>query len=102
ATSPAETLALLEARNVTHIVLPSWDPLLENYLRIGRKLPADAPLPADTFLHAAKRWALPAWLQPVPYPLPAIGGMETASVVVLKRTGEIDVGLALARLADYF
>ncbi|MCC5024587.1 MAG: hypothetical protein J6386_18125 [Candidatus Synoicihabitans palmerolidicus] len=102
ATSPAETIALLEAHGVSHIVLPSWDTLLDNYVRIGRKLPGDAPLPEDTFLHAISRWALPSWLQAVPYPLPQISGLENDTVVVFERTAESSERLALARLAEYF
>ena len=102
ATSPAETEALLNARDVSHLVMTSWDPLLENYVRIGRRLPTDAPLPEDTFLHALQRWALPAWLQPVPYPLPAIGGMENERILVFRCSDEPSDAIGLARLAEYF
>lgn len=102
ATSPAETIALLEAREVRYVAVPTWDGLLENYVRIGRKLPPTAALPADTFVAALNRWALPAWLRPVPYPLPAIEGMDGAAVRVFERDDASTAGIALARLAEYF
>ena len=47
------------------------------------------------------RWALPPWVQPLPYRLPAIAGFEGQTVQVLKITEDTDRALALSRLAEY-
>ncbi len=95
ATTAEEAQALLNHRGVTRLVLPSWDTDLDAFVRWTQGNPN------DTFLAAVRRWALPPWLQPLPYRLPEITGLEGQSVVVLQVTANTDRALALSRLADY-
>jgi hypothetical protein len=95
ATTAEEAQALLAQRGVTHLVLPSWDPELDEFVRWTSNNPN------DTFLAALHRWALPPWLQPLPYRLPDITGMEGQSIVILQVTENSDRALALSRLAEY-
>lgn len=95
ATTLDEAQALLERRGVTHLVLASWDTEMDEFVKWTKNNPA------DTFLAALHRWALPPWVQPVPYHLPQIGGFERQSVLVLKITADTDRALSLSRLAEY-
>lgn len=94
--SREETLALLQARQVTHIILPSWDPLLAEYARLGSQTPD------KTFLAALETWALPSWLRAIPYRIPAMAGLGDPQAVVLEVTEEFDTITATSRLAEYF
>lgn len=95
ATTLDEAQALLARRGVTHLVLPSWDTEMDEFVKWTKNNPA------DTFLAALHRWALPPWLQPLPYRLPEIAGFEGRSVLVLKITEDTDRALSLSRLAEY-
>jgi len=96
ATTADEAQALLNQRGVTHLVLPSWDTDLEEFVRWTKTNPNDA------FFTAVRRWALPPWLQPLTYRLPGIAGFEGQSVMILKITDNTDRALAASRLAEYF
>lgn len=96
ATSPAEALALIQQRGVTHLVLPSWDPFLEEYARLG------SSMVDRSFVAALKRWAPFFWLRPVAYHLPEIAGFEAQSVVVFEVIEEQDESVALSVMAEYF
>lgn len=96
ATSPQEALALIEKRGVTHIVIPSWDQYLNEYLRLG------AGQVDLAFLSGLRNWALPPWLRPVAYQLPAVAGYEGQSVAVFEVVEEQDEATSLSRLAEYF
>jgi hypothetical protein len=95
ATTADEAQALLNQRGVSHLVLASWDTDLDEFVRWTSANPNDA------FLAALRRWALPPWLQPRAYRLPAIAGLEGQSLVVFQVTDNTDRALALSRLADY-
>lgn len=95
ATTLDEAQALLARRGVTHLVLPSWDTEMDEFVKWTKNNPA------DTFLAALHRWALPPWLQPLAYRLPEIAGFEGRSVLVLKITDDTDRALSLSRLAEY-
>jgi hypothetical protein len=95
ANTAEEALALLNQHGVTHIVLPSWDPDLDEFVRWTLRRPE------DSFLNALQRWALPPWLRPWPYKLPTVAGFEGQSVVILEVTDESDRPAALSRLAEY-
>jgi hypothetical protein len=95
ATTADEAQALLGQHGVTHIVLPSWDPDLDEFVRWTLRRPE------DSFLNALQRWALPPWIRPWPYKLPAIAGFEGQSIAVLEVTDESDRPAALSRLAEY-
>ena len=96
ATSPNEALALIERREVTHIVIPSWDRYLNEYVRLGA---GQADL---AFLGGLRNWALPPWLRPMAYQLPAVAGYEGQSVAVFAVVEEQDEATSLSRLAEYF
>ena len=96
ATTADEALALLNQRSVTHIILPSWDADLDEFARwtLGK--------PEDAFVTAMHHWALPPWLRPLPYRLPAVAGFEGQSVAILQVTDEDSRAAATGRLAEYF
>ena len=96
ATTASEAFALLRQRDVAFIILPSWDSDLDEFARWTLRNPEDA------FVMALHHWALPPWLRPLPYNLPAVGGFEGQSVVILKVTDEDNRAAALSRLAEYF
>ena len=96
ATSPDEAQAVARGRSLNYIVVPSWDPFLDDYARLGSN-EVDHSLIA--LLH---RWQPPRWLRPVPYHLPQAAGFEGQSVAIF-RVGEVqDNALALSCLAEYF
>ncbi|AOS43564.1 hypothetical protein Verru16b_00611 [Lacunisphaera limnophila] len=96
ASSPQEALALVQNRGVTHLVLPSWDRTLDEFVRLGGG-PAD-----QAFLGSLRRWAQPGWLRPVAYRLPAVPGYEDQSVTIFAVVEEQEEVVALSRLAEYF
>ncbi len=96
AKTATDALELIQGRGVTHIILPSWDSDLDQFARWTFSNPEDA------FISAIHHWALPPWLQPLPYQLPANVGFDGQSVVILKVIDETNRGAALARLAEYF
>jgi tetratricopeptide (TPR) repeat protein len=96
ATSPDEAHALVRRREVTHIVIPSWDRGLDEYARIGSNQSENALI---SLLH---RWLPPRWLRPVPYQMPEIAGFEGQSVIVFEVVEVQENAIALSQLADYF
>jgi hypothetical protein len=96
ATTVSEAQALINQRGITHIVLPSWDSDLDEFARWT------LPNPEDAFVAALHHWALPSWLQPLPYKLPSGVGFDGQSVVILKVTDESSQAASLSRLAEYF
>lgn len=95
-TSDTETLALLEKREVTHIIIPSWDPALDDFARIG------SGNPSGTFMAVLHRWEVKPWLRPVVYPIPQIDGWDRASVAVFEVVAEQEEADAVSRVAEYF
>ncbi|HEY4300100.1 MAG TPA: hypothetical protein VGM73_04450 [Candidatus Didemnitutus sp.] len=91
-----EAQARISERQVGFLVLPSWDADLDQFARWSLANPEDA------FVSALHHWAIPAWLRPIPYPLPAVPGFENESVVVLKVTDDSGRAAALSNLAEYF
>ncbi|MEO7414827.1 MAG: hypothetical protein ABIZ81_15890 [Opitutaceae bacterium] len=96
ATSPAEALALIQQRGITHVVIPSWDSVLEDYTRIG------SSLSERSFIAALKHWAPLVWLKPLPYQLPKISGFEAHSVAVFEVVEEQEESTTLSWQAEYF
>lgn len=95
-TATDETLALVERRGLTHIVLPSWDRFLDEYARLG------AGQLETTFIDSLHQWMPPRWLRPVAYQMPAIEGFESQSVAVFEVVELQENAVALSRLAEYF
>jgi len=95
-TSRPETIALLRQRGVTHIVIPSWDAFFDSYLQSA------SMQIGEMFYRSLNRWALPAWLQPVPYQLPSIPGFEKQFVRIFAVVDEQEEPVAASRLTEYF
>jgi hypothetical protein len=95
-TSQDEALALVQRRQVTHIVLASWDPALEQLAELGGDKEQKSLV---ALLH---RWLPPRWLRPVPYRMPEITGFEGQSIVVFEVVELQDNSVALSHLAEYF
>ncbi len=95
-TSSDEGEALARKREITHVLMPSWDPLLEEYARLGSNRPE------KTLITMLKNWLPPRWLRPVPYILPQSEGTGTRSLAVFEVTDVQDQAAALARMAEYF
>ena len=96
APTPEGALELVRKREITHIVLPSWDARLDAYAREG---PGQ---PEETFFGRLEHWNLPVWLRPVAYPMPKIPGYEGLSVAVFEVVEDQDDATAESRLAEYF
>ena len=96
ATSVEEAWALIKQRNISYIVIPSWDVFLDQYARMGSNMPD------RVFINSLHQWKLPSWLRPITYYLPDISGYEGQAVIVLKVVDEQDDALALSNLAEYF
>lgn len=102
ADSEEEISVLLKSRGITHIALPSWDPILDQLVRVGMKLPQDQPLPPNTFAVALKEWVFPLWMGPMDYVIPNQRGFEGFGLKVFTIEAVQDRDLALSRLADFF
>ncbi len=96
ASSQEEAFALVQRRGISYIVIPSWDSFLDEFARMGSGQSEGA------FINALHRWALPAWLRPIPYNIPAITGFENQSVAVFEVVDEQEPAAAFSRLAEYF
>jgi hypothetical protein len=96
-TRPDETLALINQRGVTHIVVPSWDTDLDDFARMGLKQPMDSFIYA---LHQTDGGIFP-WLRALPYNLPEIPGFKEPSVLVLEVTDDTDPATLRSRLVEY-
>lgn len=96
ASTPEEAKELIDQRGVTHIVIPSWDPYLETYTRMGMGKVE------GTFYERLTYWMLPPWLRPVAYQFPTIPGFEGYSVTILEVVEDQNDAAALSRSAEYF
>ena len=92
----SEAEAVLQSRQLTHVVLTSWDPVLPLLV----KTPDTAD--KDTLYARLQRWVLPRTLRAVPYKLPGVPGYADQKLAVFKVTHPQDEALALSRLAEYF
>lgn len=92
----SEAEAVLQSREVTHLVLPSWDPVLP---LLVREPAAEGKEPLYPRL---QRWVYPRYLRPIPYHLPPVPGFLDQKLAVFKVTAPQDEALALSRLAEYF
>jgi len=95
-TSRYEIIALLRQRGVTHIVIPSWDAYFDPHLQSA------SVQVGEMFYRSLNRWALPAWLRPIPYQLPSIPGFEKQSVRVFEVVDDQDEPVAASRMTEYF
>jgi hypothetical protein len=86
ASDPAQALALLQARGVTHLVLLPWGPFAKESARLARGLRATDPVPTGTFAAGLLKSAgdLPDWVKPLPYHLPEAEQFKDQVAVVLE------------------
>jgi hypothetical protein len=96
ATSQDEAYALVQRHQITHVVLASWDPTLEQVAELSGDKEQKSLV---ALLH---QWLPPRWLKPVPYRMPQIPGFEGQSVVVFEVVELQDNSVALSHLAEYF
>lgn len=96
ATTPQEALARLQSRGVTHIVLPSWDTYVNEYLKLS------AVQPENAFVSGLRNWAPIPWLRPIAYALPAVPGYEGQYVAVFEIVPEQDEATIIGWQAEYF
>ena len=93
--NPQEAKTLIDRRNITHLVLLSWDSEFDDYTRSG------TGQSAGTLRDKLQLPTLPLWLRPLAYPLPKIAGFEGQSVHVFEVVDEQEPAAAVARIAEY-
>jgi hypothetical protein len=91
-----EAEAVLQSREITHLVLPSWDKVLPLLVREPKEEGR------STLYARLQRWVYPLYLRPMPYHLPAVPGYVGQKLVVFKVVPPQDEALSLSRLAEYF
>jgi hypothetical protein len=91
-----EAKEMVSRRNVTHIILLSWDTFFADFART-----ADGQI-EGTLIDKLKFTTLPHWLRPLAYPLPSIPGFEDQSVTVLEVVDERDDATTQSDIALYF
>jgi hypothetical protein len=96
ATTPDEALGLVNRHNVSYIIIPSWDTQLDSFARMG------LGQLQGSLIDGLHHWGLPVWLRPIPYLLPANGGMEGQSVFIAEVTDEQDDATLMGRMASFF
>jgi hypothetical protein len=92
-----EAFALARQRNLTHIIVPSWEGFLDEYARLGAGDKID-----QTLMGMLHRWLPPRWLRPVPYYLPATKEFEEDRLLIFETTEVQDDASSLSRLTEYF
>ncbi len=102
ATTAQEVSILLQARGITHVALPLWDPALDQLVRIGLSLPAEQPLPQNAFSVALRQWDIPLWMRPMDYLIPKTAAYQGFEVRAFALQPEQEPDLGLSRLADFF
>ena len=97
ATSPDEAFALATQRQLSHIVMPSWDSFLDDYAELG------AVQVEHTMVAMLHNWLPPRWLRPVHHPLPKTDEDRPAlSAKIFEVVETQDNATALSRLGEYF
>ncbi len=94
---PDETQGLVAQREITHIVIPSWDTDLDDMARMELRQPTNSFIYA---LHATDG-VIFDWLRPLPYSLPPVAGFKDQSVLVLAVADESDQATLRSRLVEY-
>ncbi|WP_221029260.1 hypothetical protein [Actomonas aquatica] len=102
ANTEQEIQLLIESRGVTDIVLPLWDPALDQLVRRGYGVPEGDPLPRDAFAAALLDWDVPLWLRPWDYVIPREAPYLELGLTAFAVGEPQAEELALSRLADFF
>ena len=106
AASESRALERIEQRGITHIVVFSWDPFVEEYARLARGLRAHEPAPADAFalrlvLGFLETQSLPRWLRPIAHVLPPDAAFRGHWVLIFEVAPEQTEDVALVRVAQF-
>lgn len=96
ASSPDESLALATQRELSHVVIPTWDDFLDEYARLG------ASQPEHSMVAMLHNWLAPRWMRPVQHMMPAGDIFTPYSTVIFEVTETQDNATALSRLGEYF
>lgn len=91
-----EADAVIQSRELTHIILPSWDKLLPRLVQSPKEAGK------DTLFARLQRWVHPTTLRAMPYRLPPIPTYASEKLGVFKVIPPEDEALSLSRLGDYF
>lgn len=102
ANTAQEIQLLLQSQRVNQVVLPRWDPVLEQLVRRGCGTPPDQPLPRDALVAALMDWDVPPWLRPMDYVIPNNPTLQGFRLQVFAVQAEQAPELALSRLGDFF
>jgi hypothetical protein len=97
-----EVSILTNARKITHVALPMWDPAMDQLVRVGMAIPDTEPIPENVFAVALRKWAMPLWMGPMDYLIPKKSGLEGFDLRVFASQAEQEPDLAVSRLADFF
>jgi hypothetical protein len=102
AVTEQETAILVNGQGITHLVVPLWDPVWDQLVRIGMNVPADQPMPTNSLLNALRDWAFPAWMRPLDYLIPNQPDFQGFELRAYAVQGEQEPELVMSRLADFF
>lgn len=91
-----EAKELIDRRQVTHLVLLSWDSYFDEFARAG------TGQSEGSFRAELSAWRLPPWLRPLAYRLPIITGFEGQTATIYEVVETQDEATALGRMAEYF
>jgi hypothetical protein len=92
--------ALIQARGVRYIIVPSWDPFFDEFahLYLQKRFSNRTSL----FIDGLRHENLPLWVRPLPYHIMEIPGFEGQSVLVFEVVEDQGPAAAAGRLAEYF
>ena len=96
ASSPDESLALATQRELSHIVIPSWDGFLDEYAQLG------AAQPEHSMMAMLHQWLAPRWIRAMDHTLPADEVFDGFDTKIFAVTETQDNASALSRLGEYF
>lgn len=102
ASTPAKARALLRRYEVSYLVLLSWDPFTDSFVRFYRDLPPNAPMPRQAFVpNLLAGQGVPPWLRLIPYPLPRNPALKGQSVLVFEVVPPQSPEAVDVHMADY-
>ncbi len=102
ATRAERMSVLLHSRGITHVALPLWDGMLDQFVRIGLSVPAGQALPANAFVDALQEWVIPPWMRPMEYVIPPEPDFPKHDLRVFALQASQAPDLRFSRLADFF
>lgn len=94
-----EARAVIDARGVRYLVIPSWDSFFEDFARLY--LVKQLSNRTSVLIQELRHGNIPLWLRPVAYQLPEISGFEEQSVLVFEVVEQQSPVVATSRLAEF-